>query len=76
MADLIEALAVPPTSATRIVDALVECGALFRSAHPQDRRRVTLHLSAQGKQLIRRARAALETARIPVDTPARSASPR
>lgn len=59
MADLIEALAMPSTSATRTVDALVEVGALFRSPHPHDRRRVTLHVSAPGKRLLRSATAAL-----------------
>lgn len=53
MAELIDALVMPSTSATRTVDALVEMGALFRAPDPDDRRRVTLHLSAQGKRLLR-----------------------
>lgn len=60
MADLIEALAMPATSATRTVDALVETGAIFRSPHPSDRRRVTLRLSAPGKRLLLAANAAIE----------------
>jgi len=59
MADLIDALAMPSSSATRTVDALVEIGALFRTPHESDRRRVTLNLSAQGKQLLAEAAGAV-----------------
>lgn len=59
MAELIDALAMAPTSATRTVDALVEVGAMFRNPHPNDRRRVTLRLSAQGTQLLTLARTTL-----------------
>lgn len=60
MAELIDALAMPSTSATRTVDALVEVGALFRNPHSSDRRRVALRLSAQGKQLLARATDAID----------------
>ncbi len=53
MADLIDALVIPPTSATRAIDSLVESGAVYRSPAPYDRRRVTLQISAQGALLLR-----------------------
>ena len=53
MADVIDALVIPPTSATRAVDALVESGAIFRSPAADDRRRVTLQLSVHGADLVR-----------------------
>ncbi len=55
MAEVIEALVIPATSATRVVDALVERGAVFRTPAPEDRRRVTLRLSAEGLRRLRRA---------------------
>lgn len=55
MADVIEALVMPATSATRAVDALVELGAVFRTPSPEDRRRVTLRLSAVGLRKLRAA---------------------
>ena len=54
MSDVIDALVVPSTSATRIVDFLVDVGAVFRTLSPQDRRRTTLRLSARGQRLLRR----------------------
>ena len=53
MSEVIDALVVPSTSATRIVDFLVEIGAVFRTASPRDRRRTTLRLSAHGQALLR-----------------------
>ncbi len=67
MADLIDALAMPASSATRVVDALVEIGALFRNPHPSDRRRVTLHLSAQGNHLLDSANASIDELNISED---------
>jgi len=59
MAEVIEALVIPATSATRVVDALVDLGAVFRTPAPEDRRRVTLRLSAEGLRKLRRAQDAI-----------------
>ncbi|QKE86140.1 MarR family transcriptional regulator [Arthrobacter sp. NEB 688] len=59
MADLVEALVIPSSTATRVVDALVERGAVFRTPAPDDRRRVTLRLSAEGLRRLRRAQEAI-----------------
>jgi len=53
MSDVIDALVVPSTTATRIVDFLVEVGAVFRTLSPHDRRRTTLRLSSHGQGLLR-----------------------
>ncbi|KAA0082619.1 MarR family transcriptional regulator [Mycolicibacterium sp. P9-64] len=53
MSDVIDALVIPSTSATRIVDSLVEIGAIFRTISPHDRRRTTLRLSSDGQALLR-----------------------
>lgn len=53
MSDVIDALVIPSTSATRIVDSLVELGAIFRTISPHDRRRTTLRLSTHGQALLR-----------------------
>ena len=53
MSDVIDALVVPSTSATRIVDFLVDIGAVFRTLSPHDRRRTTLRLSSHGQGLLR-----------------------
>ena len=59
MSDLVEALMVPSTSATRIVDSLVEIGAAFRTVSPNDRRRTTLRLSSHGQALLREVEPAI-----------------
>ena len=59
MSDIVEALAVPSTSATRIVDALVELGAVYRTVSQQDRRRTTLRSSSHGAELLRTAESAI-----------------
>ncbi|KRD13816.1 hypothetical protein ASE48_30165 [Mycobacterium sp. Root265] len=59
MSDIVEALAVPSTSATRIVDALVELGAVYRTVSQQDRRRTTLRSSSHGAELLRAAESAI-----------------
>lgn len=53
MSDVIDALVIPSTSATRIVDSLVEIGAIFRTISPHDRRKTTLRLSSHGQALLR-----------------------
>ena len=59
MAEVIDALVISPTSATRAIDALVEVGAVFRAPAPHDRRRVTLQLSAHGAALLRKVQPAI-----------------
>ncbi|MGW0159711.1 MarR family winged helix-turn-helix transcriptional regulator [Mycobacterium sp. NPDC003323] len=59
MSDIVEALAIPSTSATRIIDALVELGAVYRTVSPQDRRRATLRASSHGAELLRTAESAI-----------------
>ncbi|CAM3330790.1 MarR family transcriptional regulator [Mycobacterium frederiksbergense] len=59
MSDIVDALAVPSTSATRIVDALVELGAVYRTVSQQDRRRTTLRASSHGAELLRTAESAI-----------------
>lgn len=59
MAEVIDALVITPTTATRAVDSLVEVGAVFRAPAPHDRRRVTLQLSAHGAVLLREVQPAI-----------------
>lgn len=59
MSDIVDALAVPSTSATRIVDALVDLGAVYRTVSPQDRRRTALRSSSHGAELLRTAESAI-----------------
>ncbi|MCF6387444.1 MarR family transcriptional regulator [Mycobacterium sp. MBM] len=59
MSDIVEALAVPSTSATRIIDALVDLGAVYRTMSQQDRRRTVLRSSSHGAELLRTAESAI-----------------
>ena len=59
MADVIDGLVISPTTATRAIDSLVEVGAVYRAPAPHDRRRVTLHLSAHGAELLREVQPAI-----------------
>ncbi|MGN7778267.1 MarR family transcriptional regulator [Mycolicibacterium sp. 22603] len=59
MSDIVDALAIPSTSATRIVDALVDLGAVYRTVSTQDRRRATLRSSSHGAELLRDAESAI-----------------
>lgn len=72
MADLINALVMPSTSATRTVDALVDVGAVFRVHDPTDRRRVVLHVSADGLGLIDAAAEVLDLVDVPATLAAAS----
>jgi DNA-binding MarR family transcriptional regulator len=60
MSDVVDALVVASTSATRIVDSLVEIGAVFRTISKEDRRRATLHLSSHGLALLGDVEPAIE----------------
>jgi DNA-binding MarR family transcriptional regulator len=59
MAEVIEGLVITPTTATRAIDSLVEVGAVYRAPAPDDRRRVTLQLSAHGAALLREVQPAI-----------------
>jgi DNA-binding MarR family transcriptional regulator len=52
IADLAQALAVTPSTATRMSDRLVRKGLVRRRAVPTDRRVVRLHLTSEGKRLV------------------------
>lgn len=60
-----EALGVHPSNATRTCDALVRAGLVRRREAPDDRRHVSLTLTAKGKRLVERVlqqrRAAFQT---------------
>lgn len=62
MSDVADALVLPPASTTRVVDALVETGALYREVDPADRRRVVLRVSVQGAELLARVGPAVQSA--------------
>ncbi|WP_214367238.1 MarR family winged helix-turn-helix transcriptional regulator [Pseudonocardia sp. H11422] len=53
---------VPGPTATRIADRLVNGGLAYREVHPWDRRRVLVHLSADGRDVVGRMDAALDAA--------------
>lgn len=55
MGEIAERAAVPAPTATRMVDKLVTDGLAFRRSDPWDRRRVLVHISPEGHDLVRRA---------------------
>ena len=61
MASAIARLQVHPTSVTNTVDRLVRDGLLVREPHPGDRRAAMLVLTGDGRDLVERATAALNT---------------
>jgi DNA-binding MarR family transcriptional regulator len=69
--ELARALAVHPSTVTRLCDRLVAKGLVARSASPESRREVTLRLAPKGRRLVdavtarRRAEIATVAARIP-----------
>lgn len=50
--DVAEALAVDPSTASRVVDGAVASGLLERGAATDDRRRVQLHVTAEGEAVL------------------------
>ena len=56
---LSEVLRVAPRTITDIVDGLEKRGLAERSAHPHDRRVTLIHITAEGKTQLRRARRAV-----------------
>jgi DNA-binding MarR family transcriptional regulator len=71
--DLAEALAVSPSTASRMADRLVRKGLVTRGSSPGDRRAVLLALSESGESLVRDVmrRRRHEVARILREVPAR-----
>lgn len=57
MTDLVDALLIAPATASRAVDALVDDGLLARALDPLDRRRVVLHVTRDGSQLLQQVEA-------------------
>ena len=54
MGEIASHTALPAPTATRVVDKLVDKHLAYRSPDPQDRRRVLVHLSANGRAVIDR----------------------
>lgn len=52
MGEIASHTALPAPTATRIVDRLVSLGLAHRSADPLDRRRVVVHLAAEGRRVV------------------------
>lgn len=50
--EVAEALAVDPSTASRVVERCVEAGLLSRAAHAEDRRRSVLALTPRGAELL------------------------
>ncbi|MBV2155183.1 MarR family winged helix-turn-helix transcriptional regulator [Kitasatospora sp. SUK 42] len=54
MGELAQTLLVPQASLSRLVDALADHGWVYRRQGDQDRRRITAHLSRQGRTRLTR----------------------
>ncbi|ANY05414.1 hypothetical protein AFB00_02795 [Pseudonocardia sp. HH130630-07] len=65
--------ALPAPTATRIVDRLVEKKLAYRSADPLDRRRVLVHLSAEGRTVVESVCQRVQRILSPRRAPGRSA---
>jgi len=62
--ELAERSLIDPSSMVAVVDELEELGYAERQAHPGDRRKHSLHLTAAGMRMLERAQAvAMETAK-------------
>jgi DNA-binding MarR family transcriptional regulator len=62
--ELAERSLIDPSSMVAVVDELEELGYAERQLHPGDRRKHAVHLTAAGKETLKRARAAaMQTAR-------------
>lgn len=60
MGEIAQRAAVPAPTATRMVDKLVADGLAFRRSDPWDRRRVLVHISPEGHEIVRRAASELD----------------
>jgi DNA-binding MarR family transcriptional regulator len=56
--DLADRSLIDPSSMVTVVDELEELGLAERQAHPGDRRKHAVHLTAAGRESLKRARAA------------------
>ena len=54
MGEIASHTALPPPTATRVVDRLVAAGLAFRRTDPVDRRRVLVHLAGNGRGVVER----------------------
>ncbi|WP_188294774.1 MarR family winged helix-turn-helix transcriptional regulator [Streptomyces sp. CBMA156] len=54
MGELAQALLIPHASLSRLVDSLADAGWVYRRQDDQDRRRITAHLSRQGRTRLTR----------------------
>ncbi|GAA2994467.1 MULTISPECIES: MarR family winged helix-turn-helix transcriptional regulator [unclassified Kitasatospora] len=54
MGELAQALLIPQASLSRLVDSLCDSGWVYRRQDDQDRRRITAHLSRQGRTRLTR----------------------
>lgn len=54
MGELAASLEIPHPTVTRLVDGLVDSAHLYRTQSDEDRRRVSVHLSHRGQQLLQR----------------------
>lgn len=62
--ELVERSLIDPSSMVAVVDELEELGYAERRPHPGDRRKHAVHLTAEGKQTLKRVRtAAMKTAK-------------
>lgn len=51
MSEIAEFAALPPPSLTRLIDRMVADNLAYRTADPQDRRRVLVHISPRGRRM-------------------------
>ncbi|MFC8721752.1 MarR family transcriptional regulator [Kitasatospora sp. NPDC057198] len=54
MGELAQSLLIPQASLSRLVDALADTGQVYRRHDDRDRRRITAHLSRQGRTRLAR----------------------
>ena len=61
LSDVSEHMGLTLPSMSRAVDRLVDRGLVTRRSHPDDRRRITLSLTRQGRSMLESARAATQS---------------
>lgn len=60
--ELVAATFIDPSTMVATLDALAEAGYAERRPHPSDRRKHTIHLTEEGRRMLRRAREAARRA--------------
>lgn len=60
--ELVATTFIDPSTMVATLDTLAEAGYAERRAHPSDRRKHTIHLTAEGKRILRRGREAARRA--------------